>query len=224
MSHRRQVWQRISDGALRLERESPLEHADDPDSSEIMQLLVQLGKAQYKANALFEAKLERQQETLKSLATALARQEEIFAHVNVSAREDTPQTYGGLLAAILPVLDGLENALRQGRRQLAHLDQADDAGHVLSGWLDGIGVIFRQMNDVLAQAGVEAIDTVGRRFDPHRHVATGIAADGSVPTGVVVSETVRGYVAGGRVLRYAEVVVSRPSGESPGGRFSDRTA
>ena len=47
------------------------------------------------------------------------------------------------------------------------------------------------------------------------HVAVGVDASGRAPTGVVVTEQRRGYRAPGGVLRFAEVVVSRPADSSP---------
>ncbi len=53
------------------------------------------------------------------------------------------------------------------------------------------------------------IDAAGLPFDPQRHVALGVApASAAQPAGTVTEELRRGYLAGERVLRPAEVIVA----------------
>ena len=53
------------------------------------------------------------------------------------------------------------------------------------------------------------ISAIGQPFDPQQHVAIGVApANEDYPAGTVVEELRRGYLAGERVLRHAEVLVA----------------
>jgi hypothetical protein len=71
--------------------------------------------------------------------------------------------------------------------------------------------------------GVRPIPTVGQPFDPHRHVAVAVALARRVPDGTVVGEELRGYTAGDRVLRHAEVVVARTASPPPTGEPARQT-
>lgn len=82
----------------------------------------------------------------------------------------------------------------------------------LEAWLQGMSLVERRVLALLEREGVRPIPALGRPFDPERHLAV---ATEPAPAwrasldGTVIGETLRGYTAGGRVLRYAEVVVAR---------------
>jgi len=56
---------------------------------------------------------------------------------------------------------------------------------------------------------VTPIPTLGQPFVPHYHVAVATDTTGHVQEGIIVGEDRRGYAAGDKVLRFAEVVVAR---------------
>lgn len=208
MSHKRLIWQEISELAARLIQRNHLNPADIHD---LGQQLGRLGKVQFKTNTLLEAQLEQQKETLKALQAALARQSEMLAAASLFQQKEIEAARHELLLALLPIVDGLDAALANGRRQLARLTAASEAYHILVGWLEGLYLVRRRMMDVLTQAGIEPIPAVGRPFDPHLHVAAGIDTSGRAPNGIIVAEDRRGYRSPEGVLRYAEVIVSRPA-------------
>jgi molecular chaperone GrpE len=208
MSRKRLIWQEMSDLALRLGQQRDVGAAD---VSELTQMLGKLGKVQFKANTLFEAQLEQQREALGSLRAALARQDEIISSLEKTHERDVETARYRLLLAVLPIADGLESAMNDGRQRLRALPPDSEAHPVLLSWLDGIAVIHRHILDVLSRNGVEPMQSVGGMFDPKRHVATGVDTSNMVPSGIVTAEELRGYLVGDEVLRYAEVVVSRPA-------------
>lgn len=82
----------------------------------------------------------------------------------------------------------------------------------IEAWQQGILLVERRVLALLEREGVRPIAALGHPFDPERHlaVATEPAPEGTdVADGTVIGETLRGYIAGDRVLRYAEVVVAR---------------
>jgi molecular chaperone GrpE len=114
-----------------------------------------------------------------------------------TAREQEAAGREGRRAALLPllaVLDTLERALA--------------AGSTDRQFYDGVAATHRLFADALRQAGADAIDTVGRPFDPtvHEAVAT-VASDGGEP-GTVAKEVRRGWRLGNDLLRPAQVVVA----------------
>ncbi len=208
MSHKRLIWQEMSELAANLAQQKPL---GDTDVTDLTHLLNKLGKVQYRANSLFEAQLEQQKETLGSLKATITRQEEIMATLDRSHRKEIETARHGLLLAILPVVDGLEVTLENGQQQMGRLEEGGQSRALLESWLDGVRILHRHMLDVLSRAGVEPIRSVGNAFDPHLHVAAGVDTRVNLPAGTISAEERRGYLVGDEVLRYAEVIVSRPS-------------
>src|SRR5258705_4566 len=71
----------------------------------------------------------------------------------------------------------------------------------------GMVLVQKQLNDLLAENGLEPIEAEGNKFDPNLHEA--IAHEQSVsPEGTVVRQARRGYRLKDRLLRPARVVVS----------------
>lgn len=104
-----------------------------------------------------------------------------------------------LLKEWLPVVDNIERALR-------HAGET----HAPPAMAEGLSLIHKQCLDLLARAGVTAIESVGKPFNPelHQAVAQREAAEGAEQA--VIEEVQRGYVLKGRLLRPALVTVSTP--------------
>ncbi len=197
MSHKRHVWETVSDF---LSQQSNL--AGDGLAA-LEKQLGKLGREQYKANTLAEAQAERLQETLESLQVSLERQEVAREEAIHKARMD-------ILEALLPVLDGLEAGLKSGGRHAYRLHQeGSPEAATLTAWLDGQRLLRDRLLALLEAEGIRPIPAVGQPFDPYRHVAVGTAKDDSLPEGQILAEEQRGYAAGDQVLRYARVVVVR---------------
>jgi molecular chaperone GrpE len=74
---------------------------------------------------------------------------------------------------------------------------------------EGLRAVLDQMETILARQGVERIGEAGERFDPERHDAVGVRPSSEVPDFTVLEVTRSGFALGDRVLRPAQVVVSR---------------
>jgi molecular chaperone GrpE len=71
----------------------------------------------------------------------------------------------------------------------------------------GMTLVLKQLNDLLAENGLQPIEAEGKRFDPNQHEA--IAHEPSeFPEGTVIRQTRRGYRFKDRLLRPSSVVVS----------------
>ncbi|MGD9735113.1 MAG: nucleotide exchange factor GrpE [Solirubrobacterales bacterium] len=91
---------------------------------------------------------------------------------------------------------------------------------------DGLRRVLEQMEAILARQGVERVGAVGDRFDPELHEAISVQESDEVPDRSVLDVARSGYRRGERVLRPAQVVVSRRGGGSererqPGGEGED---
>ena len=99
-----------------------------------------------------------------------------------------------LLRDWLEALDSVERALRM-----------TPEGAVST----GLRSVLDQMEAILARHAVERIGHVGEPFDPERHEAVGVRESDQVPDRSVVDVARSGFAIGTRVLRPAQVIVSR---------------
>lgn len=79
---------------------------------------------------------------------------------------------------------------------------------------DGLRNVLEQMETILARQGVERMGVAGDRFDPELHEAISVEESDEVPDRTVLDVARSGYRHGERVLRPAQVVVSRNGGSS----------
>lgn len=101
-----------------------------------------------------------------------------------------------LIHELLGVVDNLELALKHG----------DSDRNALA---EGVGLVHKQILDVLERNGLEKIEAVGKRFDPNVHEAVAQSASDQVEADHVIEEFQRGYRLGGQILRPSKVLVSR---------------
>ncbi len=120
-----------------------------------------------------------------------------------------------LLRDLLAVADNLERALE-------HAGASDDGGVA-----EGVRMVLRQMQDLMASRGVAAIPAAGEAFDPNLHEALAMQPSDDCPAGTVLVEFQKGYTLDGAVLRPAKVVVSSGPAEAadapPAGEASAET-
>ena len=101
---------------------------------------------------------------------------------------------------LLPVMDNFDRAL--------DAFEADDDSET-SGMLQGVKMVSQQFHDVLKQYHCEKIDEVGGEFDPTIHEAIAQTPSDEHPPGVVLQVTQTGYRIHDRLVRAAQVIVSR---------------
>jgi molecular chaperone GrpE len=72
----------------------------------------------------------------------------------------------------------------------------------------GMNLVLKQLQDFLADNGLQPIEAVGQKFDPNLHEAIGHESSDEVPEGTVIRQSRRGYRLKDRLLRPSSVVVS----------------
>ena len=108
----------------------------------------------------------------------------------------------GLLEQLLPVIDNFEMGLKAA-------ESADGTGSVI---LQGMGMVRKQLDDFIADQGVEIVPSDGTAFDPNVHEAVKQEPHESAPEGQILYTLRRGYRLKDRLLRAATVVVSSGPG------------
>lgn len=132
-----------------------------------------------------------------------------------ASQEATQALRVDAVKALFPVIDSVEAGISSGAMLLSTLNGASaEVIEALRGWLDGQRLILERLDNILQAEGIQRIPTTGQPFDPHYHVAIKSGYDPQQSTGLILKEERRGYWRGGNVLRYAEVIVNRNSGES----------
>jgi len=117
-------------------------------------------------------------------------------------QENLLNQVSNLATELLPVLDNLDRAL-ECATQISDPKQKD-----FKQFFDGIVLVNQQLNEVLAEMGVQPISSVGEHFDPHFHEAVAMEETEEFPPNVITSELLRGYRIGERIVRASMVKVS----------------
>jgi molecular chaperone GrpE len=102
----------------------------------------------------------------------------------------------GLIREILPVIDNLERAL----------GVAPEGAH--DAFVEGVRLVYRDLEGALARAGVEAIEPPGATFDPNVHEALSMRPQEGAESGTVLDVVEKGYRTADTVVRPARVVVA----------------
>jgi molecular chaperone GrpE len=102
-----------------------------------------------------------------------------------------------LLEKLVAIVDNFELGLAAARAEGA-----------TSPIYSGMSLVLKQLNDFLADNGLQPIEAVGQKFDPNLHEAIAHESSADVPEGLVIRQTRRGYRFKDRLLRPSSVVVS----------------
>jgi molecular chaperone GrpE len=109
------------------------------------------------------------------------------------------------LTTLLPVLDNLNLAI-------ASSEQDSSLDHLR----EGVKGTARSFEQALMSVGVEAVPSIGARFDPELHEAIDMAEVDADEDGTITAEYSRGYKFGDRLLRPARVQVGKARAQSAG--------
>lgn len=134
---------------------------------------------------------------------------ENYRRRQLKEREEAAQ-YGhqNLVKDLLYSVDNLERALDHARKS---------GGEDLDALLQGIELVLRELAAALAKHGVTEIEAAGLPFDPSVHEALAQVPDATVPPNTVVQVFHKGYRLRDRLVRPAQVVVSRAAEMESGG-------
>ena len=149
-----------------------------------------------------QSELERLRHEMAELHERYLRAQADFDNFRKRTRQEKEEfakyASAKLIENLLPVLDNFERAMASAK-------QSKDVDALLK----GIEMISRQLDQVLAQEGLQRMETVGKPFDPNFHQAVGQVETDEYEEGVVVEELQKGYQFKDRVLRPAMVKISK---------------
>lgn len=157
------------------------------------------------------AALEADRDELKKSTQRRAKDFENFKSRTERERLETFQNQVGNLAMqMLPALDNLNRAVDFA------FAMPEETRTEVQPFVDGIVLVNQQVNEVLAEMGVQPIATVGETFDPHFHEAVATEESDEYDPNTISAELLRGYRIGDRVVRHSMVrVVKGPATDAP---------
>ena len=123
---------------------------------------------------------------------ALREKEEAMKYANAA-----------FLERLIPVIDNFEFGLQAARAEGSQ------------GVLIGFEMVAKQLQEFLTSSGVEVIDADGKPFDPNLHEALGAEESATVPEGIVIRQLRKGYRLRERLIRPANVFVSKGKPQQP---------
>ncbi|MCB0281711.1 MAG: nucleotide exchange factor GrpE [Calditrichae bacterium] len=103
-----------------------------------------------------------------------------------------------LIEELLPVLDDFERSIQH----------AESEG-VQSPLLEGVQLVYKNLMKTLTKRGLSVIEAVGQEFNPDEHDALVQVDSDKYESGYVVDEHLKGYRLNDKVIRHAQVLVSK---------------
>ena len=187
------------------------EHKENKKSENFEKKFKEAEKALEKAEKSLQEAQKAQEEAEKAKEEALGKAEankndylRLMAEFDTFRRrsaeeklELTKSASADTIKGLLPVLDDCEIALKQ----LSDIEGSEDA-------VEGISLILNKLTSYLKTKGLEKIEAKGKDFDTEFHEAvTMFPAPFEDLKGKVIDVAQNGYTLGGKVLRYAKVIV-----------------
>jgi molecular chaperone GrpE len=117
------------------------------------------------------------------------------------------------VAKLLPALDALEQALKHLPEYSGHSDANSqnsdrDFTEKYQNWQTGVNGIVTQLDKALGELGVNKVEAVGKKFDPHFHEAIR-EVESAEADGTVVDELQTGFLLNGKLIRPSQVIISK---------------
>ncbi len=103
-----------------------------------------------------------------------------------------------LILEILPILDNLDLA----EKNLSNKDKDNE-------YIKGVLQIKKQIKNILRDQGVEKIETEKKEFDPNFHQVVEQVEKKNTSPNMIIEEVKKGYTLNSKVLRPAEVKISK---------------
>jgi molecular chaperone GrpE len=156
-------------------------------------------KAEIERREAAEAKLVGVQAKFEEAKNSLEKETaEMRSRLMKTLEDRSKQGQFNFLTTLLPVLDNLNLAI-------AASEQDPSVDHLR----DGVKGTARSFEQALMSVGVEAVPSIGTKFDPEFHEAIDMAEVDAQEDGLITAEYSRGYKFGDRLLRPARVQVGK---------------
>ena len=143
---------------------------------------------------------EQQLAEMKELAQRTQANFENYRKQMEKRMEDFQKIVGKqIILQLLPIIDNFELTIKNSSAEKEHI-------------LNAIELIYAQMNTLLENNGITAIETENKEFDRYLHEAL-MKVESEKPENTIVEELQRGFTLNGQVIRHAKVKISMGKGK-----------
>ena len=176
------------------------ETVEDTGANETEEAKETSGGKEDKKKKKADKKEQAYEEKIAELNDRVMRQMAEFDNYRKRTEKEKSQMFEigakDIIEKVLPVVDNFERGLS------ALSDEEKE-----SAFAQGIEKIYKQLTQVLTDAGVEPIEAVGKEFNPDFHNAVMHAEDENLGENIVAEEFQKGYTYKGSVVRHSMVKV-----------------
>ncbi|PVX27807.1 MAG: nucleotide exchange factor GrpE [Candidatus Bathyarchaeum sp.] len=144
-----------------------------------------------------KAEQQKTQEHLTRLKYLQADFENYRKRAEKQVQDAVQRSNEQLVTCLIGVLDDFENALSAGETT-----ENKDA------LLDGIKIVHKKLDKILAEEGLERLECVGKPFDPNKHEILAQIPTKDHESGTVIEEARKGFVFKGKVVRPSVVTIA----------------
>lgn len=145
---------------------------------------------------LLQAELENMKE---KYIHCLAETENEKRRMQKDYTKSVTRAVGKALLPILEPIDQFEKAL----------EFAETMSDEVKNWAIGFQMILTQFKDALHKQNIFSFDSLGKKYDPHRHDAISLEETDEVEEGIILEEFTKGYQYHDQIFRPAKVKVSK---------------
>ena len=182
--------------------------------SRIMENMKKIGREQYKTNTVFESRKEKEWELFNELKRRLNRNEQLLEKVVEFKNESSTN----LIKELLPVADGLDEAItalttstndNKSKGLFEKIFSKNSSPTNFNQWSQGLIIIRERLTQILKNADVIEIESIGKIFNPNEHIAIAIEERNDIEQDIIIKEHLKGYRLNSEVIRLAEVIVAK---------------
>jgi len=146
----------------------------------------------------YEQAVAENQELKEQLLRKAAEFDNFRKRVQAEKEEIHDITIAHIIEKILPFLDELDLVIEKSREE-----------QDFQSLLQGVEMVQKNVFKILTGLGLKPMDSVGEPFDPEKHHAMMQQEADDAEPDTVVNELKKGYMVNDRVVRHAEVIVSK---------------
>jgi molecular chaperone GrpE len=170
---------------------------EQKEQSDVVEEIIPEEMQQNAESSLLESLRKQAEESQERFLRTQADYENFRRRSRQEKEEFAKYASQKLIEQLLPIVDNFERALTSSK-------ETKDMDSLTK----GLDMVSRQIDQLLVQEGLQAIETVGQAFNPDFHQAIMQVESAEHEEGIVVEEVQKGYMLKDKVIRPAMVKVS----------------
>ena len=185
----------VVDESIENEIEVESEVSTDENGSEEENDLAELDPVKILEKDLLDAKNELTEQKDKFIRLQ-AETDNFRKRLSREKEEFSQYANERLFKELLPIFDNFQRAL-------------EDPSNDIKSLKEGLEMILKQFSSFLEKEKVEPIEAIGKKFDPMVHEVLTSEESSELEENTIISQFVKGYTINNRVIRPAQVVISK---------------